>query len=124
MRGKRNVICVITFLVFLGCMGLSCVFLPKETYSYTERRSLATMPTFTVKHIMDGSFMTQFEKYSLDHYPLRETFRSIKAAGNRYVFGKKENNGVYLADGYISTMEYPMNPSSLANAGKKLRYIY
>ena len=124
MREKRNVICVITFLVFLGWMFFSCIFLPKATYSYSERRSLATMPTFTGKHILDGSFMTKFEKYSLDHYPFREKFRGIKAIANRYVFAKKENNGVYLADGYVSSMEYPINMSSLLHAGKKFRYIY
>lgn len=124
MQKKRNIICMVTFFAFLGCIGVFCIFGPKATYSYSERRSLAVMPEISGKNILNGSFMSKFEKYSLDHFPLRDNFREIKAIANRYVFGKEENNGVYWVDGYASALEYPMDTSSLAYAGEKFRFVY
>jgi hypothetical protein len=68
--------------------------------------------------------MSKFESYALDQFPLRDKFRSIKALNATYVFNQKDNNDLYVFDGYISKLEYPMNEYMLTNAADNFRYIY
>ena len=55
---------------------------------------------------------------------LREQFRTLKALMGLYVFGQKDNNGVYLADGSAAKLEYPLNEGSVAHAADRFRYLY
>ena len=68
--------------------------------------------------------MEKFEKYSLDQVPLRDKFREIKSLVSYGIFQKKDNNGIYIVDGYLSKMEYPMQKQMLDNAAMKLEEIY
>ena len=38
--------------------------------------------------------------------------------------GQKDNNGVYIKDGYAAKLEYPMNESSIDHAAERFRYLY
>lgn len=52
---------------------------PQEVFLTTERRKLTQRPKFSLDTMSDGSFMTEFEKYTLDQFPLRDQFRTLKA---------------------------------------------
>ena len=105
-------------------LTLACFFKPADESSLSERRKLAQMPEFTLQSALDGSYMTDFESYTLDQFPLRDTFRTLKAAQAFYVFGKKDNNGIYLADGYAAKLEYPLNVGSVTGAADKFTALY
>lgn len=120
---KSKSFCIL-FAVFLLTGLLFCLFLPKPEYSDTERRRLASMPRLTAESVWNGHFMSGFEDYAADVFPLRNAFRSIKALTAGGIFHRQDNNGIYAADGYLAAMEYPMREASLRYAAGRFRYIY
>lgn len=124
MGGKRkDIIMCVTFALLLAGGFLACVFLPKDTYSASERRMLSPAPRLTAEGIWSGRFMSDFEAYAVDAFPFRDVFRSIKAQTSLRVFARQDNNGIYVTDGTLAALEYPMNEESLARAAERFRYI-
>ncbi len=105
-------------------LSFLCWFKETEDYSESERRVLKDFPELSEKTVLSGKFMTEFEEYSLDQFPYRDAFRSMKAVAQLGIFRQKDNNDIYVADGYVSKLEYPMNEYMLENAGNKFRYLY
>ena len=89
---------------------------PADASSDAERRELAQFPEISSEKLLDGTFMTDFEKYTLDQFPLRDGFRKLKAGVHYYVLGQRDNNDIYLSDGYAAKLEYPLNEKSLTHA--------
>ena len=114
--------CVIAVL-FFG-LSLFCWLKPSDAFSATERRPLDQMPELSIHTIANGKFMSKFEEYTLDQFPLRDGFRSVKAVVAKYVFGQLDNNDIYIADGYISEMDYPLNDKAIGQAANKFAAIY
>ena len=54
-------------------------FGPTHDISESERRKLAQMPEITADSILGGKFMAKFEDFTLDQFPLRDSFRTLKA---------------------------------------------
>ena len=90
------------------------IFLPDAEISKTERRKLAKFPKVSAESVSSGTFMKDFESYSLDHFPLRDSFRTLKALTSFYAMGQKDNNDYYCYDGYLVKMEYPMDKDSVS----------
>jgi spore germination protein KC len=61
-----------------------------EEYSATERRKLEQFPELSLETVNDGSFMSDFETYTMDQFPMRDGFRSLKAWISQNVFFKKD----------------------------------
>lgn len=97
---------------------------PSQATSDTERRELEQFPAITGKTLLDGSFMADFESYTLDQFPLRDGFRTLKAMFHYGVLRQKDNNGIYLEDGYAAQLEYPLNETSVDRALSVFRRIY
>lgn len=116
-KSRIFVIVVGFFFSVLVCM----VWLKPETdYSVTERRYLKKQPEISLVSVASGKFMSQFEEYTLDQFPFRDTFRSFKAL----TLLKTDNNGLYVVDGSIISMEYPLNEDSLVRAGERFFSVY
>lgn len=98
MDKKRNKIYVIAFAVLFFGLTIFAWLKPADDFSTTERRPLDQVPTLNAETIFSGKFMSEFEEYTLDQFPLRDTFRSLKAMMHLYVFGQADNNDVYIAD--------------------------
>ena len=83
----KNIIVSAVLAVFL--FGLSVFTWVKAPYDYSEseRRALASFPELSVETILSGKFMTSFEDYTLDQFPLRDLFRRIKALTAYFVIG-------------------------------------
>lgn len=125
MNKKTFNIIICTLACTLVLSGfLLCVFLPKESYSYSERRELTSFPEVSVSSLLTGRFMDTFEDYAVDNFPFRDTFRSIKAYFSYYLLGQKDNNKIYVYDGYIASMDYPYNKDSVDYATSRFSYIY
>ena len=97
---------------------------PADALSESERRPLTQFPELSVKTIFDGSFMENFEDYTLDQFPLRDQFRTLKANIQLKLFGQKDNNNIYVADGYAAQLEYPYDADSIDRAVSRFRYVY
>ena len=115
--------CLIVPAVWLA-LTAAMWFAPKQEMSISERRKLQQMPAFTAQTILDGRFMTQFETYSQDQFPLRDGFRRLKAVVSYGVVRRLDNNGIYLAQGSAGKLEYPLNEASVRKAVAKFQSIY
>ena len=106
--------------------ALTCAawFGPAEDFSDAERRKLAQFPKLTTKTVLDGKFMTEFESYTLDQFPARDSFRQLKALFHYKALGQKDNNDIYLVSDYAAKLEYPLNEVSVSNALKKFNAVY
>lgn len=120
----KNKAYVLLMVGLLLTLSLWAWFKPAEQYSDSERRYLADFPKLSTETILSGDFMSEFETYTLDQFPLRDTFRSIKSFSSLYLFGQSEVNDLYLYDGYIAKAEYPLSETMLDNAGNKFQYLY
>ena len=99
-------------------------FGPAKDISEAERRPLEQMPEITAQSIWEGKFMGKFESYTLDQFPLRDTFRQFKALFHYNVLNQKDNNNIYIADGYAAQLEFPMNSDSVDHAAKRFNAFY
>ena len=104
---KKSVSAILVAALWLVLTAMAW-FLPARETSVAERRPLAQMPQADVKDVLNGSFMDEFEDYALDQFPLRDSFRQIKSLFHYYVLGQKDNNGIYLYQGYAAKQEYPV----------------
>ena len=69
-----------------------------KTFSDVENRTLAQRPQATVRNVLSGAFMADYETYTIDQFPGRDYWVAAKAWSERLI-GKQENNGVYFCDG-------------------------
>ena len=113
-------------LLVLIWASLACFawFGPKETVSDWERRALDQLPKFSWETFLDGKFVESFESYSLDQFPLRNRFRQLKAITHYYLFQQKDNNQIYVADGYAAKMEYQLDEKSVNHALGQFQKVY
>lgn len=114
------------FLVVLlwAALTLGAWFLPDRDISSAERRPLAQRPEITAESILSGKFMEKFESWSLDQFPLRDGFRTVKSLFHTYVLGQKDNNGIYVSHGYAAKQEYPLNEGSVDHALDRFNKVY
>ena len=125
MNAKQVRITLVSVLAVLWLMLSVMAWLhPAKEMSEAERRKLQQFPEFTVETILNGKFMADFEAYTQDQFPMRDTFRRIKAVFSYDVLQKKDNNGIYIADGYAAQLEYPLSETSLEGAVRKFQKLY
>lgn len=122
--GMKNKMVTYIMAAFFLVLFLSALLKGQDDFSDSERRQLAAFPEVSLESISSGEFMEDFESYTLDQFPLREQFRTLKAICTFYVFGQKDNNDVYLTEGYASKLEYPMKEESLMRAAQRFEYVY
>ncbi len=115
---------LITVAALLGVLSLWCWLGKDADFSESERRALAKLPEFSKETVLFGAFMTDFEAYAMDQFPMRDSFRTLQSAARLGVFCHRDNNGLYYSDGYLAKAEYPMQAQSLQNAAEKFRYLY
>ncbi|MCH5198577.1 MAG: hypothetical protein J1E34_06690 [Oscillospiraceae bacterium] len=120
----KNITLVVITAVFLFGFLLWGIIKPTDKESLSERRPLAEFPSLSADTVFSGSFMTDFEKYTLDQFPLRDSFRTVKAITAFYVFGQKDNNDIYIKDGFASKLDYPLNEESIDHAASRFNYVY
>lgn len=123
MKKEAKITVLLLAVLFFG-WSVVCWMHPAAEYSVTERRELTQMPKISMQTLSDGSFMKEFEEYTLDQFPLRDGFRNLKAWAAENVFAKTDNNGIYVADGYAVKMEYPLKEASIENAAEKFQKLY
>lgn len=120
----KNYVTLLLLSLFIFGFAAANVLIPDGDISKTERRKLAQLPKITAADIISGKFMSDFEKYALDQFPFRDSFRSMKAFSNYYLFRRQDNNGIYIADGSAVKIEYPLDTSSVKHATDRFAYVY
>jgi len=103
---KKILVVAALAVTLVGIFGAH-IAMPDNASSAAERRPLAQLPELTAKGVFSGDYFDELEEYLLDQFPLRDTFRSLKANFQYKVLGMKANNGIYFVDGHLSKLEYP-----------------
>ncbi len=111
------------FLLLIFGLLILHIALPDQELSYSERRKLETFPKATLLSIKDGSFFDDLESYLLDHFPLRETFRGIKADLHFDLFRQLDKGGLYRADGQLMELDPVLDEKQLALAINKINAV-
>ena len=122
MKNKISSIGIAVLVTLWAAITAFAWFGSAEEYSVAERRKLAQAPELSVQSLLaenklnpDGSireklsYMSLFEDYSLDQFPLRDKFRQVKALFHYNVMQQKDNNDIYVAGDYAVKMLYPLN---------------
>ncbi len=115
-RIKKAAALVLTGMV----LALAALFIvmDKKDFSENENRYLAEFPSASLEKIKSGEYMSGLESYLADHFPFRDFFMGIKTKAEMCA-GKKEINGIYMADdGYL--IEEYKKPENTERIGKIL----
>ena len=123
----KNIIVTLTYVTFMLIFVSMCAisFFNQKDMSESERRPLAQFPTeITWEGILDKSVIEDFEDYTVDQFPLREFFRSLKARFHLNVLCLKENNGMTSVDGYIAKIEPDFTDGLIDYSVGRLEHIY
>ena len=112
----KRTISLILVLALWGSLTAFAWLKPPAADSDAERRPLEQFPALSGESLLSGQFMKDFADYAVDQFPLRDDFRTLNAYLSYYLLGKKDNNGIYLHDGYAAKMEYPLDETSIRNA--------
>ncbi len=120
----KNIILIVLCAVFIFGFLVWGLAKPDGDISKSERRPLTQFPKLSVDTVMSGKFMTDFESYSLDQFPLRDNFRTLKSMTAFYVFRQQDNNDIFIAEGHASKLEYPLNSDSVSHATERFQYVY
>lgn len=120
----KNMVVTCIMAAFFLILSLSAWIKRPNDFSDSERRQLSAFPEISLESISTGEFMEDFESYTLDQFPLRDGFRTLKAVCTFYIFGLKDNNDVYLTEGYVSKLEYPLKEEALTRAAGRFEYVY
>lgn len=123
-KENLRIVCLWAVVLLWAVLTAFAWFGPKQEMSEAERRPLAQAPDLTVDTLLGGSFMKDFEKFSLDQFPMRDTFRTLKSLFHYHVLNQSDNNDIYMAGDYAVKQEYPLHEDSLTYAIERLNHLY
>lgn len=116
---KKSASRIIT-IIFL-CLMPVWMFASKDVkFSEKENRYMATFPKISAETVKNGSFMTDFETYLTDQFPVRDACIALKTNTLR-LFGQRRINGVYIAsNGYLIAGEEEFNEQKVEELTKSI----
>ena len=120
---KKHISLILVLALWLSLTAWAWVK-PADASSDSERRPLEQFPKVTMQSILSGRFMSDFADYAVDQFPLRDSWRTLNAWLTYYGLGQKDNNGIYISDGYAAKMEYPLSETSIAFAIARYNDLY
>ena len=124
MNKKIRIIGAAVLVTIWAVLTAWAWFAPAKETSVSERRPLAQFPALSADSLLSGEFVEDFESYTLDQFPGRDLFRKLKSLVHYNVLRQKDNNGIYIVDGYAAKLDYPINASALDHAMERLNYVY
>ena len=122
-RKKAYLRLVPVFVLFAALCIAAWLHKPQDT-SLSERRPLAQFPEITVDEVLKGDFMTDFEDYATDQFPLREPFRKLQSFIQFRLLGQKDVNDIYIAEGSAAKIEDALNEKWVQSSVAKLEKVF
>lgn len=120
----KNIVTTVVFLLFIFGFFIASLVLPDSAYTDSERRALAQFPQISLDSALNGEAISGFDDYTVDQFPLRDSFRTLYSWQRLNLMRLKETNGLAVSDGYIAKIETELSESSLDNAVSKFNGIY
>ena len=123
-KNVKNILSLGVCALFLLCFSLWGMLKEDDALSLSERRPLKQFPRLDAQEVLSGRFQSNFESYTLDQFPLRDTFRTLKALAVRDLFREKDNNGIYVADSYAAKLDPSIDKASVQHAADRFQLVY
>ena len=123
-KKTQQIYTIIVTAVLIFGLSVFAVLKPATDFSESERRPLEQLPELSVKTLLNGDFMDNFENYTNDQFPMRESFRAVKALAKYYLFGLSDNNELYFTNGHIAKLDFPIDQDSLDYAAERFENLY
>lgn len=101
-----DILLIILFSIFCGCMAAGFYFTKDAETSYYENRSLAKMPQISFEGISDGTFGNEIENYLSDHTAERDNILKYKAKADIYLLRRPVVNGIVVGDTLLPFCSY------------------
>jgi DHHW protein len=120
----KNKIITFSFTGILLFFLILNILFPDKEISFSERRSMTTFPSINIDSILNGNTITEFEKYTLDQFPLRNTFRKFKAFIEFSIMKKLDNNNIFIDENKVFKIEYPLKQKELEGFADKINLLY
>lgn len=120
----KNILVIFLTGILIFGFFFWCLVKPSNEISLSERRPLQQFPSLNRTTLLSGSFMKEFDKYAVDQFPYRETFRRLYGDVSMEVLHHSDINGVYLKGNIAIAKEYPLNAKSLEHAVTVFNRIY
>ena len=119
----KNIVVSISFVTIISIVLFLNITKKDIEISLSERRKLQQFPKISINQILDGSFFEKFEKYTMDQFIERETFRKIKTSMEIDILKKQNSNNIYEYNKKLIEQIYPLNEKSIINTTKKMNEI-
>lgn len=123
MNRIKEIATTAVFCLTVFGIAAAHLLIPDGEISTAERRKLEQKPAFNYETVMSGEYSDKIEKYMLDQFPLRDSFRSLKAFMRFNVFRQKDNNGIYVADGQVVKIESKLDESQVEYAADRINTV-
>lgn len=120
----KNIVVTIGFAAILMILFFANILKQDQAISITEKRRLAQFPEITLKRITNGEVSNSIEKYTVDQFIARDTFRGVKSFFSINILRQKDNNGLFEKNGAIYKIEYPLNEENVNKSLDKINEIY
>lgn len=108
---------LILLIFIITALLILSIFIPDDTVSEKENRTLATFPKFSVSALFSGDFFSDFEEYFSDNFAFRNGFLTINEKIDKvltqFSFGSGGENDVVVID---SNKERDMGGTSIEEA--------
>ena len=124
MNKIRYIVTSLVFCIIVGGFSAWLLIKSPDEISEWERRPLAQFPEVSYDALMDREFMDGFESYVNEQFPLRNTFRRIKAMVLFNVFNQMDNNGIYIAEGHASKFDGEITQEQLDTFTDRISSLY
>ena len=125
-KSDRYAMFFVCLMAVLYVISVVCIFSkPQKEYSQSERRTLNQRPRlYETEELWNGKYVQKWEKYMVDQFPLRDELRSVKSNFSMKIMQKQDTHGIYVKDGYLCKMEYPMDEDSVERATFAFENLY
>lgn len=121
-----KIISVGLFFFTLGFFMITTIILPKSDFSEAENRYLKEFPQISLSEIFnndkDNRFMTKFDAYISDHFPLRTSLITVKTKTDK-LFGKQIINGVLMLDDKFVEIITDYNEDTVAKSVDAINHL-
>ncbi len=115
MKKTRLILNAVVFCLLIAVIPAVFLIMPDKEMSVSERRPLMSFDE--VAKPKDGAHPFEvFESYFLDQFPMRDSFRSLKAFVYMDLFKKNDNNKIYTHNGTVIEIQDELDEKQIANA--------
>lgn len=120
----KNIFTIILSASVIFSFGLWFILNDSPLYSEAERRKLEQLPEISADAFFSGKYMADFETAAPDCFPMRDTFRKIKALSQLSLFQQSDNNNIFYTENHLSKLNYPLDENMTEHAAERFENLY